>query len=97
MGVVLELQHAAPRVGCFQVVGHGVPHELIDSTRQAARRFFARPQDQKSVSGCLSLGEASNWRGYEHFASDNKEAFEIGLKTQGRVDAAGRPLPLHGD
>ena len=40
MGVVLELQHAATRVGFFQVVGHGVPHELIDSTRQAARRFF---------------------------------------------------------
>ncbi len=97
MGVVLELRHAATRVGFFQVVGHGVPHELIDSTRQVARHFFARPQDQKSVSGCLSLGEASNWRGYEHFASDNKEAFEIGLKTQGRVDAAGRPLPLHGD
>ncbi len=97
MGVVLELRHAATRVGFFQVVGHGVPHELIDSTRQLARRFFARPQDQKSVSGCLSLGEASNWRGYEYFASDNKEAFEIGLKTQGRVDVAGRPLPLHGD
>ena len=96
MGVVLDIRHAATRVGFFQVIGHGVPHALIDDARNVARCFFAKPQNQKLVPGCVSLGEASNWRGYEYFPSDNKEAFEIGLDTQGRVDMAGRPLPLHG-
>ena len=29
MGVVLDIRHAATRVGFFQVIGHGVPHALI--------------------------------------------------------------------
>ena len=94
--VIQQLRDAAAQGGFFQVVGHGVPHDLIDEVRLAARRFFDRPQSEKSAACCLSLGEVSNWRGYEHFAADGREAFEIGLEYTGQ-DHTKRVLPLQGE
>ena len=93
--VIRQVRDAATRGGFFQVVGHGVPCELIDGVRLAARRFFERPLAEKSAACCLSQGEATSWRGYEHFAADGREAFEIGSKYPCQHKAE-RVSPLHG-
>ena len=93
--VIRQVRDAATRGGFFQVIGHGVPCELIDGVRLAARRFFERPLAEKSAACCLSQGEATSWRGYEHFAADGREAFEIGSKYPCQHKAE-RVSPLHG-
>ena len=93
--VTRQIHDAATRGGFFQVVGHGVSRDVIDGVRLAARRFFDRPLAEKSAACCLSQGEATSWRGYEHFAADGREAFEIGSKYPCQHKAE-RVSPLHG-
>jgi len=43
-----QLMEAAEGVGFFQIVGHGIPKELIDAQFEASERFFSLPDDIKA-------------------------------------------------
>jgi isopenicillin N synthase-like dioxygenase len=45
--VARQIDTACTDIGFFMVVGHGVPAELITTTRQCAIDFFALPLDEK--------------------------------------------------
>lgn len=45
--VATALDDACRRVGFFQIVGHGIPHAVIDAMVAATDSFFALPLDEK--------------------------------------------------
>ena len=47
--VVELIAEAAEKVGFFQVVNHGVPFEVLESVKRAAREFFGRVPEKKAV------------------------------------------------
>lgn len=47
--VVGLIAEAAETVGFFQVVNHGVPVEVMESVKTAAREFFGQPPEKKAV------------------------------------------------
>lgn len=51
-------------VGFVYLSGHGVPKESVESVREASRRFFALPEDEK-----LKIRIDRNFRGYLPIAS----------------------------
>lgn len=82
--VAAEMRRAAEDTGFFYIRNHGVPEATIANAQAAARRFFARPQDEKltvamrggSHRGFLRIGEAKM---YENALSDLKESYVWGL------------------
>lgn len=44
-----DIRAACTETGFFTVIGHGVPADLLDRTRDAAERFFALPEDRKQA------------------------------------------------
>mmetsp|Transcript_43333 Transcript_43333/g.123550 ORF Transcript_43333/g.123550 Transcript_43333/m.123550 type:complete len:727 (-) Transcript_43333:53-2233(-) len=79
--VVEQLRYACEVVGFMQVVGHGVPQELVDRHAQMQRRFFALPSERKAR---LALDAASPVRG--HFGRGGEDLDQV--LTQ-QVDGAG--------
>ncbi|NYD71601.1 isopenicillin N synthase family dioxygenase [Herbiconiux flava] len=70
----LELREATHDYGFFYLVGHGVPHELIERVMATARRFFALPEADKLAIENLN---SPHFRGYTRVG---------GELTQGKVD-----------
>jgi len=60
--VAAELDRACRDVGFFVAVGHGVAQAKLDALLDAARRFFARPEDEKAEIAMPKAGRA--WRGW---------------------------------
>ena len=77
-----RLRRAAAEVGFLYVTNHGVPGAQIAALEQAARSFFALPEDAKLR---YHIGRSTNHRGYvppgeEVFygqSRDIKEAFDL--------------------
>ncbi|GKV18697.1 hypothetical protein SLEP1_g29038 [Rubroshorea leprosula] len=42
-----KLRSALTSVGCFQAVSHGIPGQLLDKVREAAKQFYALPLEDK--------------------------------------------------
>jgi isopenicillin N synthase-like dioxygenase len=82
--VVSRLRDAAETVGFLYVTGHGIPEAALAGLRDAAKRFFARPLEEKMQ---VYIGRSRNHRGYvpegeEVFAGgtpDAKEAFDLSI------------------
>ncbi|MBP2472757.1 isopenicillin N synthase-like dioxygenase [Crossiella equi] len=84
--VAAQLDEALRRSGFLLITGHGVPDELRDSVRAAARRFFAQPPEVKrryavrvGGHGWLPPGAEANAHA-EGKASppDLKESYSVG-------------------
>ena len=60
--VVGALDHARRHWDFFQIVGYGLAPDLIAETRQAHRRFFARPRVLKRA---LSRTAENPWRYFD--------------------------------
>ena len=56
------IDRACREVGFFSIVGHGVDPTLLSSLDALARRFFARPDDEKAEIAMRLGGRA--WRGW---------------------------------
>jgi len=77
-----ELGRAAREVGFLQVTGHGIARVLRAGLIEQARRFFARPLEEKMR---FYIGQSSNHSGYvpegeEQFvggSKDLKEAYDV--------------------
>lgn len=65
-GSVEELLRSAEVRGCFQLVNHGVPKEMVGAIREAMIGFFKLPSEQKFV---LSRTPTSR-SGYEEFSGN---------------------------
>lgn len=77
--------HAAREFGFFRICDHGIEQDLIEATYQAARAFFAWPDQKKRR---YYIGDSPNHRGYVPFTEKgdypdevnrNYEAFDLGL------------------
>jgi len=60
--VAWEIHKACRETGFFYVVNHGIPVELIDGQFEWARRFFARPLDEKIK---IDMKKSAGAVGYE--------------------------------
>ncbi|WP_291045622.1 2-oxoglutarate and iron-dependent oxygenase domain-containing protein [Herbiconiux sp.] len=69
-----DLREATHDYGFFYLVGHGVPHELIERVITTARRFFDLPEADKLAVENL---KSPHFRGYTRVG---------GELTQGKVD-----------
>lgn len=47
-GVVAEINRACKTTGFFQLVGHGIPHDLQDMVFRSSAAFFALPDEEKT-------------------------------------------------
>jgi isopenicillin N synthase-like dioxygenase len=98
-----ELGRACEDVGFLSVVGHGVPHPVIDGAFAAARRFFAQPLERKAVT---TLTDGVLNRGYDGIASqqldpdaagaDLKEVWDVGLDLPWDHPLVVAGTPMHG-
>ncbi|MDO9395491.1 MAG: 2-oxoglutarate and iron-dependent oxygenase domain-containing protein [Herbiconiux sp.] len=70
----IELREATHDYGFFYLVGHGVPHELIERVVAVSRRFFDLPEADKLAIENL---QSPHFRGYTRVG---------GELTQGKVD-----------
>jgi isopenicillin N synthase-like dioxygenase len=90
------IDRACRDVGFFYVVGHGVDEALQQRLEDAARAFFARPDDEKATIAMVHGGAA--WRGWFPVGGeltsgvpDRKEGIYFGAELPG-----GDGRPLHG-
>ncbi|CAI0388790.1 unnamed protein product [Linum tenue] len=44
-----ELKAALTSWGCFQLIGHGIPGELLDEVQVSAKQFFRLPSEEKQM------------------------------------------------
>ena len=83
-GVGQQLLAALKSIGFFYVSNHGIPEQVINTARAAARQFFAYPMARKnevrvnsSHRGFLAVGQAKM---YDNARVDLKESFVWGLE-----------------
>lgn len=92
---------AASSWGFWQIIGHNITPELKKQLFQAAREFFALPEDKKNEIHVNKGGLA--WRGYmpsggegTHGRVDHKEGFYMGPEHPSEHPKVQSPTPLHG-
>jgi isopenicillin N synthase-like dioxygenase len=97
-----QIDVACRRIGFFMVVGHGIPENLIETTRQRAIDFFALPDEEKMKvqRPPAKISRGYNWIGDRSLSysldqaapPDIQEAFAFGPEVAAdlafRVDRA---------
>jgi isopenicillin N synthase-like dioxygenase len=100
--VARQIDAACTEIGFFLVAGHGIPQDLITTTRQRAIDFFALPDDEKMKvqRPPAKISRGYNWVGDRSIAysmgqaapPDIQEAFAFGpdrvAELASQVDAA---------
>jgi isopenicillin N synthase-like dioxygenase len=85
--IVAAIGDSAQRIGFFRICGHGIDPRLIDATYAMARRFFARPENEKLLR---YIGRSSIRRFYVPFTEKgdhtdevqpNYEGFDLAIET----------------
>eukprot|EP00441_Pelagodinium_beii_P047789 CAMPEP_0197623408 /NCGR_PEP_ID=MMETSP1338-20131121/3426_1 /TAXON_ID=43686 ORGANISM="Pelagodinium beii, Strain RCC1491" /NCGR_SAMPLE_ID=MMETSP1338 /ASSEMBLY_ACC=CAM_ASM_000754 /LENGTH=384 /DNA_ID=CAMNT_0043193379 /DNA_START=33 /DNA_END=1187 /DNA_ORIENTATION=- len=77
--VVQQVLSASQSLGFMNIIGHGVPHSLVDSVLCALRSFFESSVELKQQ--CIAKSMHGTFRGYTPFRFENHNA------------ALGRPGP----
>ena len=98
--VARQIDAACTDIGFFMVVGHGVPQDLITTTRQRAIDFFALPDEEKMKvqRPPAKISRGYNWVGDRSLAysmgqaapPDIQEAFAFGPDSIERLGGAGQ-------
>ncbi|TFK63133.1 Clavaminate synthase-like protein [Pluteus cervinus] len=79
-----EIRDACINVGFFYLRNHGISESIIEETVEAAKRFFALPEDDKMQ---IDVHNSPNFKGYTAILGENTdptgngdlhEAFDIG-------------------
>ncbi|KAH7926491.1 Clavaminate synthase-like protein [Leucogyrophana mollusca] len=82
-----EIRNASVHVGFFYIKNHGIPEDVIETTIEASKQFFALPTESKAK---LDIHKSSNFKGYtgllgENTNPENKgdlhEGFDIGFEA----------------
>ena len=96
-----EIAEAAQNPGVFQVVGHGVDPALRVALQDAAREFFALPDETKATIAMALAGRA--WRGWFPIGGeltggvpDAKEGLYFGVDLDEDDPRVRAGWPLHG-
>lgn len=94
--VAVEMATACTDIGFFQVVGHGVAPELVETVYDMAKTFFSLPDAEKAKVGQPAPDQVRGWTGVakESLASslgektpgDLKEKMDIGPCDVDRTD-----------
>jgi len=78
--------------GCFQIVNHGVPADVLDATLQAMRRFFALSEAAKRR---IERTRDNAWGFFDRELTKNvrdwKEIFDVGPEADDGPMAGSRP------
>ncbi|WMV32433.1 hypothetical protein MTR67_025818 [Solanum verrucosum] len=106
LNVEKSIQEAAAKWGCFQIINHGIPIEVLEDLKDAAHKFFELPAEEK-VMYCkdnYSAGESvlmfwsaigtKSWStksGSNHFAKKLLEVLLKGLNVN-EIDESLEPL-----
>lgn len=90
-----ELGRAAREVGFFYLINHGIDQQLTNSVSQAARAFFALPQEEKLK---VQMANSPHFRGYNlagveitRNQPDYREQFDIGAEREALPVTPGAP------
>lgn len=101
MEVAGEIRRACRESGFFYAVGHGVDETLVSELDRHARRFFARPLEEKLEIRMERGGRA--WRGYFPAGAeltsgwpDQKEGIYFGSELPDDHPKVRAGTPLHG-
>ena len=82
--VVKQIGCACAEWGFFQIVGHGVPNDLVEAAGREARALFAAARERKRA---LSRSRDNPWGYYDREltknARDKKEIYDIGPDAGG--------------
>jgi isopenicillin N synthase-like dioxygenase len=99
--VAQQIDAACTNIGFFTIVGHGVPEELVASTRQQAIDFFALPREEKMLvqRPPQKISRGYNWVGDRSLSyslgkaapPDIQEAFAFGPEV-GSAGASGETV-----
>ena len=96
-----EIDAACRSVGFFTITGHGVRPGLLSALDDAARQFFALPEDEKAAVAMERGGIA--WRGWFPVGGeltsgrpDRKEGLYVGRELGPDHPAVAAATPLHG-
>ena len=77
--VLRQIHQACRDWGFFQIVGHGVPRELIEATHAGMHAFFALPQAEKRS---IERTATNSWGYYDRELTKNtpdwKQVFDVG-------------------
>ncbi|KAK4717853.1 hypothetical protein R3W88_016191 [Solanum pinnatisectum] len=62
LNVEKSIQEAATKWGCFQIINHGIPIEVLEDLKDAAHKFFELPAEEKVkyFKDCYSACESKN-------------------------------------
>jgi isopenicillin N synthase-like dioxygenase len=95
--VAERIGQACRNTGFFQIIGHGVPTELVNTMFKVTRQFFALTADAKQRVRQPAADQGRGWTGVgsegisysldEESAGDLKEKFDIGPPLPRRADA----------
>jgi isopenicillin N synthase-like dioxygenase len=90
-----DLRAAARDVGFFYLAGHGIPDERIEAVVDAARRFFALPDEDKAA---IAMVNSPHFRGYTRAGGeltrgrpDRREQIDIGVERPAVPRLPGAP------
>lgn len=83
--VLRRIHDACRDWGFFQIVGHGMPKELIDATHAGMQAFFALPHEAKLA---IERTQTNSWGYYDRELTKNthdwKQVFDVGAdETEG--------------
>ncbi|MCU1503860.1 MAG: 2OG-Fe(II) oxygenase family protein [Ilumatobacteraceae bacterium] len=59
--VAAKIAHACEEIGFFQITGHGVSEEFIQSVYDASRAFFDLPEEDKEVAAQPAPDQVRGW------------------------------------
>jgi isopenicillin N synthase-like dioxygenase len=59
--VARQIAHACEEIGFFQITGHGVPEEFIQSVYDVSRSFFDLPESDKEVAAQPAPDQVRGW------------------------------------
>ncbi|KAF7828693.1 protein IRX15-LIKE [Senna tora] len=65
--VVRQLDKACREAGFFYVKGHGIPDTLLKEVKDATRRFFQLPYEEKTK---IKMSAATGFRGYQRIGEN---------------------------
>jgi isopenicillin N synthase-like dioxygenase len=79
LDVSRAIRQACETVGFFQIVGHGVDQQLVDSLVLEARRFFSQSTEEKQRYAVNKWNSANKnaYRGYFPASVNGKEGLDL--------------------
>jgi isopenicillin N synthase-like dioxygenase len=73
--IAKEVREACVTVGFFLITGHGIPTDVREGMREAAKRYFALPDSERQKDAT----DVRFRRGYMHMPGSPRDSYELSL------------------